>query len=372
MHLVRCLALLVIASLAQAAEPPKPIAQNAPASAPAMTPLEYPDWLFPVPPKTLPAPAPMKAGKPATPAPPAAAPGAPSAAGPANAAKPADQAEELLEIPDSTEKFTLARINDPFNAPDWRPTSHGPMPEVVARGRKPNLWACAFCHTPSGQGRPENAALAGLPEAYIKEQLLDYRAGRRKAVGPEAYLPAQTMIKMAKLMTEQEIDESAKYFSQQKLKRRVYVIDQLRIPRAEPAAWIYVEHDGTEDLDGRLLEVTQDLTRHERRDDRLEYLAYVPPGALTRGKALVLGGKSAADNSARTVACTQCHLANLKGTDQIPPIAGRSPTYLLRQLLAFRNGVRVNEKSAQMNPVVEKLTIEEMIDIVAYVSSQYP
>ena len=48
------------------------------------------------------------------------------------------------------------------------------------------------------------------------------------------------------------------------------------------------------------------------------------------------------------------------------------PRALLRQLLAFRNGVRVNEQSPQMNPVVEKLTLEEMIDIVAYVSSQYP
>ncbi|HUQ09821.1 MAG TPA: c-type cytochrome [Steroidobacteraceae bacterium] len=351
---VSLVALAMAASLLNAAEPAKPA--DAPAAA-AMVALEYPEWLFPLPPKTPPA-APEKPAKPVKPDP--------------NAPKAEPPAEPLLDIPDSTEKFTQARINDPFDPPDWRPTSHGPMPEVVSHGRKPAVMACAFCHTPSGQGRPENSALAGLPEAYIREQLLDYRSGRRKAVGPETYLPIQNMIKIAKAMTDQEIDDSAKYFSQQKLKRRVYVIDQLRIPRAEPAAWIYVEHGGTEDLDGRLLEVTQDLTRHERRDDRLEYLAYVPPGALTRGKSLVLGGKSSVDNSQRTVACTQCHLGNLKGTDQIPPIAGRSPTYLLRQLLAFRNGVRVNEKSAQMNAVVEKLTLDEMIDVVAYVSSQYP
>jgi hypothetical protein len=41
-------------------------------------------------------------------------------------------------------------------------------------------------------------------------------------------------------------------------------------------------------------------------------------------------------------------------------------------MLAFRNGARVNENSAQMNPVVEKLALSDMIDIVAYVSSQYP
>lgn len=309
-----------------------------------MTRIEYPDWLFPHPPKEEPAPA-----KPAKPDP--------------NAPKPE---EELLDIPDSNEKFTLTRINDAFNPPDWRPTSHGPMPDVVAKGRKPAVMACAFCHTPSGQGRPENSALAGLPEAYIRQQLLDYRSGRRKAVGPVTYLPVQNMIKIAKAMTDQEIDDSARYYSQQKLKRRVYVIESLRIPRAEPAAWIYYEHGGTEDLNGRMLEVTQDLTRHERRDDRLEYLAYVPPGAINRGKRLVLGGEG------KTTACTQCHLANLRGTDQIPAISGRSPTYLLRQMLAFRNGDRVNEHSAQMNPVVEKLTLDDMIDIVAYVSSLYP
>ena len=332
------------ASVAWAAEPPKPVAAATPAS--VMAPLEYPDWLFPHPPKADPAPAPAKPAKPDPDAP-----------------KPE---EELLEIPDSTEKFTRARIDDPFNAPDWRPASHGPMPEVVAKGRKPSVMACAFCHTPTGQGRPENSALAGLSASYIKQQLLDYRSGRRKGVGPDTYAPIQNMIKIAKAMTDQEIEDSAAYYSQQKLRRRVYIIESLRIPRAEPAAWIYYEHGGTEDLDGRLLEVTQDLTRHERRDDRLEYLAYVPPGAVNRGKRLVLGGEG------KTVPCTQCHLANLKGNEQIPPIAGRSPTYLLRQMLAFRNGARVNEQSPQMNPVVEKLTLEEMIDIVAYVSSQYP
>jgi cytochrome c553 len=60
------------------------------------------------------------------------------------------------------------------------------------------------------------------------------------------------------------------------------------------------------------------------------------------------------------------------GTDKIPPIAGRQPSYLLRQLLAFRNKTRTGEAAKQMDPVVEKLTLSEMIDLVAYVSSLYP
>jgi cytochrome c553 len=241
------------------------------------------------------------------------------------------------------------------------------MPDVVAKGRKPNIMSCAFCHTPTGQGRPENSALAGLPEAYIREQLLDYRSGKRKPMGPDAYLPGVNMQKSAKAMTEQEIDESAKYFAQQKLRRRVYVIESLRIPRAERAAWIYEEVGGTEDLGDRLLEVTNELARHERRDDRLEYMAYVPPGSINRGKRLVTTG-----DGGKTQVCATCHLASLKGTDKIPPLAGRSPTYLLRQMLAFRNGSRTNEAAAQMTPVVEKLTLGEMIDVVAYLGSLYP
>jgi cytochrome c553 len=227
--------------------------------------------------------------------------------------------------------------------------------------------ACAYCHTPTGQGRPENSALAGLPEAYFKEQLRDLKSGKRKPSGPEAYLPTWNMQKIAKAMTEEEIEASAKYFAQQKLRRRVYVLESLRIPRAERAAWIYEEVGGTEDLEDRLLEVTNELARHERRDDRLEYLAYVPPGSIGRGKRLVVTG-----DGGKTQACATCHLANLKGTDKIPPIAGRSPTYQLRQMLAFRNGTRANEAAAQMNPVVEKLTLNEMIDIVAYLGSLSP
>ena len=71
-------------------------------------------------------------------------------------------------IPDSDQKYTLARINDQFNAPDWHPEAHIPMPEIVAKGRKPKIMACAFCHTPTGQGRPENSALAGPARGLYK------------------------------------------------------------------------------------------------------------------------------------------------------------------------------------------------------------
>ena len=86
------------------------------------------------------------------------------------------------------------------------------------------------------------------------------------------------MLKMAKAMTEEEIEASAKYFVQQKLRRRVCVIESLRIRGPRRAALDYEEVGGTEDLEARMLEVTDELPRHERRDDRLEDMAGVPPG----------------------------------------------------------------------------------------------
>jgi cytochrome c553 len=302
-----------------------------------------PEWLFPIDPNSIRPPR-LASDKP----PP----------------KPDDK--EMLTLPHSKESFTAARIADPFNPPDWHPEDHGPMPDVVARGRKPDVMACAYCHTPTGQGRPENAPLAGLPEEYIRQQLKDMRSGARKPVGPKEFLPNQVMAKVARAMNDREIDESAKYFAQLKLRRHVWVVESLRIPRAEVAAWIYQEWNGTEDIEGRLLEVTNTLDRHERRDDRLEYTAYVPPGSLMRGKRLVTTGDG------KTVKCATCHGPTLKGIENVPPLAGRSPSYLLRQLLAFKHDLRGTETAKQMAPTVEKLELADMVDVSAYLGSLYP
>ena len=68
------------------------------------------------------------------------------------------------------------------------------MPSVVAHGRQPDVLACGYCHTPSGQGRPENASIAGLPASYIAAQLEDFRAGKRRGVWPGRYVPTDLMI----------------------------------------------------------------------------------------------------------------------------------------------------------------------------------
>ncbi len=46
---------------------------------------------------------------------------------------------------------------------------------LVYAGRAPDVRACGFCHLPNGQGRPENASVAGQPAEYIVQQMRDYR-----------------------------------------------------------------------------------------------------------------------------------------------------------------------------------------------------
>src|ERR1700723_3089447 len=88
-------------------------------------------------------------------------------------------------VPDSTANFTVTQERDLFFVPDWHPGDHAPMPDIVAHGRRPDVRACGSCHRVEGTGGPENASLAGLPAAYIAQQMADYKSGARKFSGPQ-------------------------------------------------------------------------------------------------------------------------------------------------------------------------------------------
>jgi len=95
------------------------------------------------------------------------------------AAAPADP--KTYTLPGSTGQFTRAQIGDRFGPADWFPGDHPAMPPIVAKGKQPDVWACALCHYPNGQGRPENAPIVGLPVKYFVEQMQAFRAGTRKS-----------------------------------------------------------------------------------------------------------------------------------------------------------------------------------------------
>jgi len=271
-----------------------------------------------------------------------------------------------VHVPHSDATFTEWQLNDLFAAPDWRPQSHSSMPDVVAHGRAPEVYACGFCHTPSGQGRPENASLAGLPASYIVQQVADFKSGARRGVWSGPYRPADFMIQVAANAATDEVASAAEYFSRQISKSHVRVLERALVPRSRVVGWVYVAipGGGCEPLGTRLLEFAPDAARHEHRDDDIEYVAYVPPGSIRRGNSLASAGASGP-----TTACVGCHGDRLQGMGAIPRLAGRSPTYLLRQLLAFRTGARAGAAGQPMAAVAAELDLGAMIDAAAYAAS---
>src|ERR1700694_312341 len=97
----------------------------------------------------------------------------------------------LHRVPNSVAHFTLPRVVNRFAPPDWHPGGHPPMPDVVAHGRAPKLFACAYCHLPNGMGRPENANLTALPEDYIIAQLAAFRDFARRSASPD-WIPGKS------------------------------------------------------------------------------------------------------------------------------------------------------------------------------------
>lgn len=285
--------------------------------------------------------------------------------GPRPAAAAADPAPHTL--PGSRVSFTAAQTRDAFNPPDWHPDAHPPMPAAVARGRRPEMRACGFCHLVNGQGRPENASLAGLPAAYIIQQMADFKSGDRKSAEPRMG-PPNAMIQDAKAANQEDIAAAAAYFSSFPYKKWVRVVESRDVPTSRIAGSMHVPtNDGSEPLGRRIIEMPEDLRRTELRDASSGFVAYVPVGSIAKGESLVKAG-----GGGKTVACGTCHGADLKGLGPIPPLAGRSPSYTVRQLFDMQQGVRKGPWSALMKAAVEKLTVDDMIAIAAYTASREP
>jgi cytochrome c553 len=270
-----------------------------------------------------------------------------------------------VHVPDSDRAFRPAQLGDLFYAPDWHPADHPAMPAVVARGRQPAVYACAYCHLPDGSGRPENASLAGLPAQYIVQQLADFRSGARRTAVP-VRAPPQLMNTLARSVTHREIKAAAEYFARLRPQSRIKVIETHLVPHTYVAGWFLAAAMAApkEPIGRRIIEVPEDLEQFEHRDARSRILVYVPVGSVQAGEVLVQSG---APN--RTLRCAGCHGADLKGAGMVPSIAGRSPSYIVRQLFDIQSGLRSGTAVVPMLAVVEHLTVDEMIPIAAYLAT---
>jgi cytochrome c553 len=73
---------------------------------------------------------------------------------------------------------------------------------------------------------------------------------------------------------------------------------------------------------------------------------------------------------AAALGCAACHGEGLHGAGRIAPaIAGRSPSYLARQLYDFQQGTRHGAMAVAMRSVAAKLTASNIVNLTAYAAS---
>ncbi len=273
----------------------------------------------------------------------------------------------------STAKFTRAQISNRYGPADWYPDDHPPMPDIVAHGREtanPKIFACSLCHLPNGKGRPENANVTGLTYDYIVQQLNDFRNGARVTSDPRKANTA-LMAGFARSMTDEDIKVAAKYFSSIPASPWIKVMESDTVPKTRPVGGIFLpltgEDAGMEPIGARIVETPVNVEETEiLRNPRSGFIAYVPPGSVKKGEALVTTG------GGKTTACTVCHGIDLKGLGPVPTLAGRSPSYIGRQLYDMQHGNRTGAWTPLMAPVVSKLSEDDILNAAAYLASLQP
>ena len=296
-----------------------------------------------------------------------------TAQAPPAGAGPTSTDPTMYGLPGTELKFTQAQIKDIFAPADYFPGDHPAPPAIVAHGKAPAVWSCARCHYFNGKGRPENAGISGLPVDYFIEQMLAFRNGERLSSDPrKANTPM--MVEFARAMTDGEIRAAAEYFGAMKWTPWIRVVETARVPRTTISAGMYLQvpDGGDEPIGDRIIEVPADADAVEiQRSPRVGFIAYAPPGSIKRGEVLVTTG------AGKTLPCTACHGPDLKGQTlagfgSMPGLAGRSPSYLVRQMFDIQSGRRTGTRLELMKPVVAGLGSGEMRDIAAYLASRTP
>lgn len=175
--------------------------------------------------------------------------------------------------------------------------------------------ACGACHGEDGRGIKELDAprIAGLGQWYMMRQVLNYYEGAR-GTHPDDELGAQVRIMILALPDKQAMQDVVAY------------IATLEAPLPEPTV----------------------------------------EGDVERGEQLY-------------ASCAACHGADGQGNQALnaPRLAGQSDWYLVRQLEAFKAGIRgtnpLDSLGAQMRPMALILPDDQAIrDVVAYINTLEP
>lgn len=183
---------------------------------------------------------------------------------------------------------------------------------IASQGNGHGVAPCAACHDADGGGQPAAGfpRLAGLPAAYLLEQLDDFANGTRRDA---------TMQPVASGLSEAERAAMAQYYS------------KLPLPAAEEPAPA---------MDAAQKALAETLA--------------------TRGRW-----------SQGLPACEQCHGPGGVGVGaHFPPLSGQSAVYIAHQLQAWQNGTRRNDPLQLMQSVAGKLDAADIAAISAWYASR--
>jgi cytochrome c553 len=180
-------------------------------------------------------------------------------------------------------------------------------PDTIAA----RVLACASCHGAQGEGTSDVyfPRLAGKPAGYLYNQLLAFKAGRRR------YPPMNYLLEF---LPDAYLKEIAEYFA------------SLRPPFPPPA------------------------------------VPTVSKEILARGESLVKNG----DAASGVPACARCHNPGFTGMEPaIPGLLGLRAAYISAQLGGWRYGTRTAAAPDCMQIVASLLTEDDVKAVAAYLSS---
>lgn len=192
--------------------------------------------------------------------------------------------------------------------------------------------------------------------------MADYKSGARKGSG--------MMTAIAKAISDDDVRVAADYFASLKPRPWIRVVETDTVPKTYVGPGnkrLRLPGGGTEPIGNRIIEIPEDENVVLNRDPRLGFVAFVPKGSIEKGEALVTTG-----GNGKTIPCGICHGATLTGLGEVPPIAGRQATYVVRQLLSMQDGSRAGAWQPLMAQVVSRLTVDDMLAIAAYTASRSP
>jgi len=158
--------------------------------------------------------------------------------------------------------------------------------------------SCAHCHGTDGNSTSSAyPSLAGQTSEYLYRQMRDFKEGRRKNA---------MMSPSIGVVSDQDMQELAEYFSAQNLIRSTFNAD---------------------------------------------------PKKVEQGKKI-----------AQETRCTACHQAGFKGLNEFPRLSRQKYPYIVKQLMDYRDGLRTNDNGLHA-PAAKNLSDEQIEALAHYLAS---